>query len=82
MPAPPKAPPTRPPARPPPAQLELTTTAATAPRLQGFIRPASRAILIDAATPAELLDKLAAYQPPPSLIALASAGKLAVHERG
>ena len=73
-----------PPASPHPSlQPELTTPAATIPlRLQGFIRPASRAILIDAATPAELLDKLAAYQPPPSLIALASAGKLAVHERG
>lgn len=56
-----------------------------APRLgclQGFIRPASRAIVISAATPAELLDKLAAYQPPPSLIKLASEGKLGVNERG
>ena len=51
------------------------------PPAQGFIRPSSRAILISAATPAELLDKLAAYQPPPSLIKLASEGKLG-HQRG
>ena len=50
--------------------------------MQGFIRPASRAILISAATPAELIDKLAAYEPPPSLIKLASEGKLSLHERG
>lgn len=41
---------------------------------QGFIRPSSRAILVDAPTPAELLDKLARYQPPPSLIRLAAEG--------
>ncbi|PRW58826.1 cytokinin riboside 5 -monophosphate phosphoribohydrolase LOG8 [Chlorella sorokiniana] len=49
---------------------------------EGFIRPSSRAILISAAMPAELIDKLAAYQPGPSLIKLASEGKLGVHERG
>lgn len=49
---------------------------------QGFIRPASRAILISGTSPAELIDKLAASQAPPSLIALASQGKLSVTERG
>ena len=50
--------------------------------LQGFIRPSSRAIVVSAATPADLIDKLAAYKAPPSLIRLASQGKLGVHERG
>ena len=50
--------------------------------LQGFIRPASRAILIAANTPRELIDALAAYQPPPSLITLASQGALGLHMRG
>ncbi len=50
--------------------------------LQGFIRPASRAIVIDAADPAELLEKMAAYQAPPSLIKLASDGKLHPTQRG
>jgi hypothetical protein len=49
---------------------------------QGFIRPASRGIVVSADTPAKLIDALAAYQPPPSLIKLASEGKLGVHERG
>ena len=52
------------------------------PPAQGFIRPSSRAILVDAATPAELLDKLARYQPPPSLVKLAAEGKLDMHQRG
>jgi hypothetical protein len=50
--------------------------------LQGFIRPSSRAILVSADTPAALIDKLAAYEAPPSLIRLASEGRLGVHERG
>ncbi|KAK9839266.1 hypothetical protein WJX81_004770 [Elliptochloris bilobata] len=37
---------------------------------EGFIRPASRGILIEAATPAELIDKLAAHEPPASIIQL------------
>lgn len=49
---------------------------------QGFIRHSSRAILVDAGTPAELLDKLAKYKPPPSLISLAAEGKLDLHTRG
>ncbi|PSC73469.1 cytokinin riboside 5 -monophosphate phosphoribohydrolase LOG3-like [Micractinium conductrix] len=49
---------------------------------EGFIRPASRAILIAANTPRELIDALAAYQPPPSLITLASQGALGLHMRG
>ncbi|KAL4860244.1 hypothetical protein ACK3TF_000429 [Chlorella vulgaris] len=49
---------------------------------EGFIRPTSRSILISAGSPSELIDKLAAYRPPPSLIQLAAAGKLSVHERG
>ena len=40
---------------------------------EGFIRPASRGILIEAATPAELIDKLAAHKPPESIIQLKKA---------
>lgn len=50
--------------------------------VQGFIRPASRGIVLSAASPGELIDRLAAYQAPPSLISLASQGLLDVHERG
>lgn len=49
---------------------------------QGFIRPSSRGIILSATSPGELIDKLAAYQAPPSLISLASQGLLDVHERG
>ncbi|EFN51355.1 hypothetical protein CHLNCDRAFT_28106 [Chlorella variabilis] len=49
---------------------------------EGFIRPSSRAILVSGDTPGELIDTLAAYQAPPSLLRLASEGKLGVHERG
>lgn len=49
---------------------------------EGFIRPASRGIVLSAASPGELIDRLAAYQAPPSLISLASQGLLDVHERG
>ncbi|DBA88899.1 hypothetical protein WJX79_002825 [Trebouxia sp. C0005] len=38
---------------------------------EGFVREASRTIVIEGRTPAELLDKLAAYKPPPSLLELA-----------
>lgn len=38
---------------------------------EGFVREASRTIVIEGKTPAELLDKLAAYKPPPSLLELA-----------
>eukprot|EP00887_Chlorella_sp_A99_P005639 scaffold1.g5639.t1 len=43
---------------------------------EGFIRPASRSILVSARTPAELLDALERYKAPPSLIKLASEGQL------
>ncbi len=49
---------------------------------QGFIRPASRGIVLSATSPGDLIDKLSAYQAPPSLISLASQGLLDVHERG
>ncbi|DBB06890.1 TPA: hypothetical protein ACH3X3_009548 [Trebouxia sp. C0006] len=38
---------------------------------EGFVREASRTIVIEGKTPAELLDKLAAYKSPPSLLELA-----------
>lgn len=50
--------------------------------VQGFIRPASRGIVLSATSPGDLIDKLSAYQAPPSLISLASQGLLDVHERG
>ena len=40
--------------------------------LQGFIRPTARSIVLSADTPEELIDKLAAYEAPPSVISLAS----------
>ena len=67
-PPPPSPAPLRPPPRP--------------PCTQGFIRPASRGILLSSSDPAQLLDALEQYQPPPSLIHLASQGKLLPHERG
>ncbi|DBA85764.1 hypothetical protein WJX77_002099 [Trebouxia sp. C0004] len=38
---------------------------------EGFVREASRTVVIEGKSPAELLDKLAAYKPPPSLLELA-----------
>ena len=38
--------------------------------MQGFIRTASRNIVQEAATPAELIDSLQAYTPPASIISL------------
>lgn len=49
---------------------------------EGFIRPSSRAIIVSARTSAELLDKLAAYEAPVSLIRLASEGRLKEGQRG
>lgn len=68
----------------PPASATAAAAIPPCPRrcLQGFIRPSSRAILVSGDTPGELIDTLAAYQAPPSLLRLASEGKLGVHERG
>jgi uncharacterized protein (TIGR00730 family) len=49
---------------------------------EGFIRPASRAIILSDPDPAELIDKLLRYQAPPSVVALAREGKLPVDQRG
>lgn len=38
---------------------------------EGFVRETSRTIVIEGKTAAELLDKIAAYKPPPSLLELA-----------
>lgn len=50
--------------------------------LQGFVREASRSIVIDAVTPDELLNKMAVYKPPPSLLSIIKEGKLDRHIRG
>lgn len=50
--------------------------------LQGFIRQASRDIVIQADDPGELIAKLEAYTPPPSIIKLALEGKLLHNLRG
>jgi hypothetical protein len=47
-----------------------------------FIRPASRAILLEDSDPAALIDKLLHYEAPPSVIKLAKEGKLDPHVRG
>lgn len=49
---------------------------------EGFIRQASRDIIQSDVEPAALIEKLFAYQAPPSLIHLASQGKLNDTERG
>mmetsp|Transcript_69665 Transcript_69665/g.220608 ORF Transcript_69665/g.220608 Transcript_69665/m.220608 type:complete len:111 (-) Transcript_69665:19-351(-) len=49
---------------------------------EGFIRSESRAIVISAATPGELLDKLQAHIPPEDLISLATRGALDENQRG
>jgi predicted Rossmann-fold nucleotide-binding protein len=49
---------------------------------EGFIRQASRDIILSDAEPAALIEKLSAYKAPPSLIRLASQGKLNDTERG
>ena len=43
---------------------------------KGFIRPASRAIVVSSTDPAELLDALASYHPPESVVSLAMRGAL------
>ena len=40
--------------------------------VQGFVTPAARSIVISADTPEALIDLLAAYEAPPSIISLAS----------
>ncbi len=50
--------------------------------MQGFIRQASRDIVIQAEDPGELISKLEAYTPPPSIIKLALEGKLLHNLRG
>ena len=52
------------------------------PALQGFIRQASRDIVIQSDDPAELIAKLEAYAPPPSIIKLALEGRLLHNLRG
>jgi len=47
-----------------------------------FIRPASRAILLEDSDPAALIDKLLQYEAPPSVIKLAKEGKLSPNTRG
>lgn len=49
---------------------------------EGFIRPESRAIIVSDTDPSCLIDKLLAYEAPPSLIRLASEGKLTNGQRG
>lgn len=49
---------------------------------EGFIRPQSRAIVLSEVDPSALLDKLSAYEAPPSLLRLASEGKLTSGQRG
>lgn len=49
---------------------------------EGFIRQASRDIVQSDTDPAALIDKLLRYTAPPSLIRLASEGKLRMEERG
>jgi hypothetical protein len=49
---------------------------------EGFIRQASRDIVQSDVDPAALIDKLLNYEAPPSLIHLASEGKLHDTERG
>ncbi|CAL5221821.1 g4078 [Coccomyxa viridis] len=49
---------------------------------EGFIRQASRDIVIQADDPSELISKLEAYTPPPSIIKLALEGKLLHNLRG
>lgn len=49
---------------------------------EGFVRPSSRDMLISGSTPAEVLDALEAFQPPPSIIKLAEAGQLPANSRG
>lgn len=44
---------------------------------EGFIRPAARAIVVAAATPAELFDKLESYEAPESIPSLARRGAFA-----
>lgn len=43
---------------------------------EGFIKPGARQILVVGRSPAELLDKLEAYEPPVSLIAIKAADTL------
>lgn len=49
---------------------------------EGFIRPQSRAIVLSEEDPSALFDKLMAYDAPPSLLRLASEGKLSCGQRG
>ena len=46
---------------------------------KGFIRPASRAIVLSAPDGGELLDRLAAYRAPESVVSLAMRGALGEH---
>lgn len=48
----------------------------------GFVRPQTRAIVLSDTDPAALLDKMAAFVAPPSVIALAKSGELDVRTRG
>ena len=50
--------------------------------MQEFVRESSRRIVIEARTPAELLDKMAAYTPPESLIEAIKKGKVDKRMRG
>jgi len=49
---------------------------------RGFIRPESRGIVLCATSPSELLDKIAAYRAPESIVSLASRGALPSAQRG
>ena len=49
---------------------------------EGFIRDASRSIVLQSADPAELIDQLESYSAPHSIIALALEGKLQHNLRG
>ena len=50
--------------------------------MQGFIRQASRDIVIQCEDAGQLIAKLEAYTPPPSIIKLALEGKLLHNLRG
>jgi len=48
----------------------------------GFLRPASRAIVLVGDDPHELLDKMERYEAPDSIVKLAREGKLGDKSRG
>lgn len=50
--------------------------------LQEFVRDTSRRIVIEAQSPAELLEKMLAYRPPQSLLEAIKEGKLDKTVRG